>query len=771
MTHQNLLSKFRRPVWLVLIMMPLILFWRIVLAGRVLVWGVPLLQFYPWQQWAVEMWRSGHVPLWNPWLGNGAPLAANLQSAVFYPLNALYLVLPVEQAMGYTAVLHVMLAGLALYAWGRAFGLRPLAALVGALAFQLSQFLIARLGFVSITATFPWTAVWLWRAEVFAQRRRPSDVVWLALSIGMGLLAGHAQTAGLGLIVMVLYATIRMAQEARSKTQNAGHSLRASVIGLSSSVVLGFALTAVQLLPASELTAQSQRSSGLDYEFAVTHSLHPLRLLTFFAPDLMGHPADGNFWGYDNYWENAGYVGVWALLMAAFAISNFKSQNSKGKVVVLFFAAVMLVSLLIALGRFALFYGWLFRALPGASLFQGPARLLSVYTLAVGALAALGLEQLLTGNRLRWSGRLMLAAAVSVLLATMAGVAFIGIRGVFVRPAIQFGVTLAACAACLAFRPSLVSRRFKWWGAALVSIVALDLLAADWRLNPTAEPALYRAPTASAQAVRAAGPGRLLWFEQDQDEIKFERYFSFKTFGPERADYWLGLRETLLPNAAMLDRLPAANNFDSLLPGRYNELMARLNHLPESNALKLAGLMDARYIVSPRELALPVVQRGADVTVYRNDAALGRAWIVPQARVADDALAALADPAFDARRTVVLESGASLPRLEFPAGRSSVTLRDSPNAVTILAASDSGGFLVQADTHYPGWQATLDGAPVKIMRANHAFRAVVLPPGEHTVVFQYVPLTFRVGTAISLTALAILVSVLIVVLRQRRTRL
>src|SRR5512136_2937619 len=139
---------------IILILAPVALLWRIVFAGRVLFWGVPLLQFYPWQQFAVEMWRSGQAPLWNPFVGNGAPLAANLQSAVFYPLNFLYLILPAEQAMGYTAALHVVLAGLAMYAWGRALGLQPLSALIGALALQLSQFLIARLGFMSITATF-----------------------------------------------------------------------------------------------------------------------------------------------------------------------------------------------------------------------------------------------------------------------------------------------------------------------------------------------------------------------------------------------------------------------------------------------------------------------------------------------------------------------------------------------------------------------------------------------------------------------------------------
>ena len=263
------LKKIRNPEWLVLILMPLVLFWRVVFAGRVLFWGVPLLQFYPWQQFAVEVWRSGNVPLWNPFVGNGAPLAANLQSAVFYPLNFLYLILPVEQAMGYTAVLHVVLAGLAMYAWGRAFGLHSLSALIGAMAFQLSQFFIARLGFLSITVTFPWTAVWLWRAEALVQRRRLSDALWLALAIGLGLLAGHAQTAALGLIVVVGYAATRQITSLKSKISNVKEARRRLLSvagGLSLAIVLGFALSAVQLLPASELTAQSQRATGLDYE-------------------------------------------------------------------------------------------------------------------------------------------------------------------------------------------------------------------------------------------------------------------------------------------------------------------------------------------------------------------------------------------------------------------------------------------------------------------------------------------------------------------------
>jgi uncharacterized membrane protein YfhO len=50
-----------------------------------------------------------------------------------------------------------------------------------------------------------------------------------------------------------------------------------------------------------------------------------------------------------------------------------------------------------------------------------------------------------------------------------------------------------------------------------------------------------------------------------------------------------------------------------------------------------------------------------------------------------------------------------------------------------------------ADTYYPGWTAAVDSQPVRLFRANYAFRAVQVPAGPHTVVFDYRPLSFAVG--------------------------
>ena len=163
------LRDFLQHYWpiLVLIAVPLVLFAPVIIGPRVVL-GRAAAAILPVATDGGGVLSGRAVPLWNSLVGNGAPLAANLQTGAFYPLNFLYLLLPTEYAMGYTAILHVILAGLFMYAYLRTMKLSMLAALIGALAFEMNGFLIARAGFFSVTAAVPWLAAWLWRAEKLA---------------------------------------------------------------------------------------------------------------------------------------------------------------------------------------------------------------------------------------------------------------------------------------------------------------------------------------------------------------------------------------------------------------------------------------------------------------------------------------------------------------------------------------------------------------------------------------------------------------------------
>lgn len=81
--------------------------------------------------------------------------------------------------------------------------------------------------------------------------------------------------------------------------------------------------------------------------------------------------------------------------------------------------------------------------------------------------------------------------------------------------------------------------------------------------------------------------------------------------------------------------------------------------------------------------------------------------------------------------------------------------------VTIHASLPAAGFVVLADTDYPGWVASIDGAPVHLYRADSAFRAVWVPAGEHDIEYRFTMPILRIGTIASIAA-AVAVLALIV---------
>ena len=54
-------------------------------------------QFVHWRGFGFGEIARGNLPLWNPHIYSGAPFLAGFQSALLYPLNVLYLVLPLAK--------------------------------------------------------------------------------------------------------------------------------------------------------------------------------------------------------------------------------------------------------------------------------------------------------------------------------------------------------------------------------------------------------------------------------------------------------------------------------------------------------------------------------------------------------------------------------------------------------------------------------------------------------------------------------------------------
>jgi hypothetical protein len=202
---------------------------------------------------------------------------------------------------------------------------------------------------------------------------------------------------------------------------------------------------------------------------------------------------------------------------------------------------------------------------------------------------------------------------------------------------------------------------------------------------------------------------------------------------------------------------------------------------------ELLDLVAVRGIVAPKSSLPPggvpgwteTARLNAELSVYRNERALPRAYVVGRARyVADEpaALAAILDPAFDPRGEAVLvgtpasdaERAAAAATMQQLA-RARITV-DEPEHVVVELDSTPTGVLVLADAFAPGWEATVDGERRPIWQANHLVRAVPIRPGDRRVEFRYRAPGFTLGMALLTTTWAATLVGLAVARRLRRGR-
>jgi uncharacterized membrane protein YfhO len=97
-------------------------------------------------------------------------------------------------------------------------------------------------------------------------------------------------------------------------------------------------------------------------------------------------------------------------------------------------------------------------------------------------------------------------------------------------------------------------------------------------------------------------------------------------------------------------------------------------------------------------------------------------------------------------------------------------LKYFPNKVEIETTGNDSSFLVLADNYYPGWKVYVNGSKKHILRVNYNLRGVVVPRGENRVKFKFDPLSFKIGTSLSLLTLIIIVAIFLIQIRLKHIR-
>jgi hypothetical protein len=397
----------------------LLLLWKILLTNQILV-GLDLFTyFYPYRDYVARSLRAGHLPIWNPYLFCGAPLLANPQSAVLYPLHWPLLWLDPPKMVALSMALHLCMAGVFAYAYAReSHRLRPLAAFGGALAFAGSGFVVSQaeqINQLNVTAWLPLSLLLLEVAAGSLGRQRQRAVVLLGVTVALQFLAGHTQAFYINMVALGIAAlwpgvarviastwllmgraVWRRAERVDTRTRAQGpHWQRSSASRLCiylAATLLGLGLAGAQLLPTMELSRLSMRGGGLPYRQAVSFSLRPRLLLLTLLPSF-GHE--------DLFGEHLGYMGILplglALLGALAPKLNCRNDRQRAHHHG-FLVCLALVGLALALGGYNPTYWLLYKIVPGIALFRAPGRWLVLYTLGIATLVGTGIQQLISAD-------------------------------------------------------------------------------------------------------------------------------------------------------------------------------------------------------------------------------------------------------------------------------------------------------------------------------------------------------------------------------------
>ena len=636
-----------------------------------------LISYRPRYEFLQDNLASGQIPLWTDSYLGGFPIAFS-EFGWFYPLTWIFLrIFPMPLAYHAETALGLLLAALAAYALGRAWGLDRLPAFVAGYLFAFAPFVFATSLFLNFADIFFVLPAAILAIERIAQGRR-AFVLLLTLVVAVNILAGHPHIAVLLALGATLYGAFRVFWTYRDRGIIPALRLFGLLILAG---VLGLSIGAVRLLPLLVITGESTRAGGLDYGLAAAGALHPLQLLfgyfypAFDLPRVFGGVLRA---------EPLAYLGLLTPPLVIAALVWRRRQRT-----IVFLAVLLAVSWLLALGDLTPAFRAL-HALPLFGFFRVPGRFIILAGFALAFLSAFGLQSLLATRPApppitRWLPRaFMLYGAVlagALLLITLllnSDFAFVrdllnrgidrflvGGQGAYATPMEWQGVFAGArqrleqAFTVLSWTPVLtaavaLAAAFGWrqiasgrWTASrtaplLAAILVIDVTLSAGHGIDSVSAADWRVPVQSTAYIQSLPPASLFSFRGLADKWELSMTGRDELLPPADRDHleFVFLRSVLTPNLPLRSGLPTIDGYENLMTRRQAEVLSYLG----SERSPIRG-----YAVSPTESEeskaatlrdrLPVLASLNVATILSGtnlDAALGPAALTLEVPIPDE---------------------------------------------------------------------------------------------------------------------------------------
>jgi hypothetical protein len=730
-----------------------------------------------------EALRGHHLPLWNPWVLTGTPLAAERGGLVAHPGLLLATVMRPSHAVGMLMVLFLGTLASGSTAFLRALSVRTLLAIGVGAAIGLSGPTLSYTSnaqFLATLAFFPWVLLFAFRLAT-----GKGSALAGGLALGMGLLGGDLP----GALVMALVAMF-VFRASGGRLRQAWSRL-AVFFGVALVVGAGSWLPVLWALPLSE------RGMGIAAAEAGRWSFHPAEILGFIWPNPLGLPLPRfTFWpfrwlGQERLFLHSVWVG------ALVFVASFLALRRRGVARVL----VIIALVLIVAGTGSWTPLWpIFR--PLFTFVRYPSKLVAPAALLLAFAGAKVIEDLLARPR-----------GLRNLCLTVAG---LGAVGALVAPLVQAALARRAGAGSdIAFAAAHALRAdtmrvavLAAIGAALFHFVVRGRLAVQ-RAVPLLAGLLFLdvfTTTADLSWTRPAlSPARPAFLPSflPPDDLRGPRVMRLREISKQRlALDEQAFSEEQMRQAALLMPLTNLGHHVGVLDpyGLYlSDVALAMAELATANPIALAEVTASDLMLAaPGSRApwlasavdghrlVPVAAVAAGALVLRVPGALPRSFVATSAtllaradiprRLAEDSDRILLSSEWALRGGgfVPLDATAIPPTLLDASTGKPVAIQPAtwrPSEAEYQVVVDSPSLLVEMDAFTPGWRVFVDGQEQPILQANVFGRAVVVSAGRHAVRWQFAPRLVEAALVTSWASLGLgLLGLLLSRLRRLRVR-
>jgi hypothetical protein len=738
-----------------------------------------LVFFVPPRQFWVEEVKNFIFPLWNPYYLNGHPLFATLQPGVLYPFSVLYLFLPFNWAFNLNIELHFALAGIFTYFLVRGMKGSQGAAIISAVAFMLSGYLISVHNLLSTLLSVIWVPLFFLCYFSAIKNNRLGHAVLSGIVGVMMFLGGGIEVCYLSFAIAFLLTLFP-----QLVLFNDFIKIRRRLVFFTIFCAVFFGLSAIQLLPFLELSHLSIRSQGLTYQEVGTWSLHPLDLVELFLPDQYGLATDFNkYWTYQN-WLKTIYMGGIPFILGALYLRKW-DRRAQG------FLLLFFISLGLAMGQNTLFHHFLYDYFPFFNKLRFPVKFIFLAVLVLSVAAGLGYDyykkELVEKNpeSQRWARYILTMGFLCMVI--------FGVLNIYNEPIIAYLKSVGwdhpeynetesnifNFKRFLAFTSLFCMGLFLYSKPqfnkspvliALIALLVLDLFFAHFNFYQKGNFKKIQKLSENSKFIKS-DPGLFRAFvtpktQKSKTKIKKE---------------WDGidiLKERLTTGLLGNQRIFTIEGMTVTQQANWDKVVGLIRSAPAIDSTNLLNLMNVKYVISTPAITsesyklvhssetipkdpteIEKLENSFAIKIYENKKMLPRAFLVPNCKILssdDEYREFMQSKDFNPEKEILLfAEPKNFPcrnEEEVPEEKGNVDIVSyKSNTIDITVNSKSRHFLFLSDSYYPGWKVYVDGKEREILQANFLFRAVIIEPGEHLVRFEYDPLSFKLGLAISVT--------------------